>query len=176
MILPCSRAERLCLHCVCASAELTDISCRESKVQLALAAGTGSGTQRTLVWSERFGGCSSIAPCTSPAVLVWGLSGAGVVVGCGIESEERAEPCDKETPERPLDWLGHSHCRGRTANYISSVVLWVPVVLASSLGSAGTWSQGELCPGCGMACSSHLQKPWELECKVDTTSSAHALC
>lgn len=111
--------------------------------------------------------CTSIAPCKSPAILVWGLSCAGFITGCRIESEERAEPCDRETLGQPL---------ARTVNYISSIILWVLTVSASSLGSASTWSLGELCPGCGMPCSSYLQEPWELKWKVNAASSARVLC
>lgn len=49
-------------------------------------------------------------------------------------------------------------------------------VSASGLGSAGTRPLGELCPGCGMPCSSYLQEPGELKRKVNAASSARVLC
>lgn len=41
-------------------------------------------------------GFTSVTPGRSPAGLVRGFSCAGFITGCRVESEERAEPCDRD--------------------------------------------------------------------------------
>lgn len=163
MILPCGKAEDLCLHCVCASAELTNVSRhRELETQLLL-------KRRRVLRRKEFeqmlhNFCCMVHsvqlrhPLQKPCCFGLGLSCTGFITGCRIESEEGAE-----------FW-------GRTANCISSAVMWVLTVSASGLRSAGMCSLGELCAGCGIPCSSYRQEPGELKWKVNAASSAHVLC
>lgn len=98
---PRSRTEDLC---VCSSAELTSVSHHKNWARSPFAAGTGP---EPLLTPARAGhgfaqppppGSGGAPPCDSPAILVWGLSCSGFIAGCGAESRERAEPCDKAAP------------------------------------------------------------------------------
>lgn len=99
------------------------------------------------VW---FVSCPSAAPCKSSAALVWGLSWAGVITGCRIESEEQAE-----RPGAAADLAG---CWGTAAagaeQGAALPALGALVGLADGLGTASVWSLGELCPAHGMPCPS----------------------
>ena len=114
------------------------------------------------------------------ALLFWfGASPAlGLLQVARLSQRSELSPAtEKPRGSRRPGWvLGHGCRRGRTVNYSSDIVPWVLTGSASSLGSAGTWSLGELCPGRGMPCSSYLQEPWEFKWKVNAASSALVLC